>query len=151
MIDGVKIKNLKVFPDERGRVIEILNTNDELFTKFARVIMTTVYPNIIKAWHYHEKTIDNFTAIKGMIKLVVYDSREDSPTKGEINEFFIGEHNPLLVQIPTKVPHGFKGIGIEEAIVIGICTELHDPKNPDQINIDPHSNNIPYKWAVKER
>jgi len=35
-----------------------------------------------------------------MIKLVMYDARNDSRTKGRINEIFLGEHKPLLVRIP---------------------------------------------------
>jgi dTDP-glucose 4,6-dehydratase len=32
-----------------------------------------------------------------MIKLALFDEREGSPTRGVVNEFFLGEHNPVLV------------------------------------------------------
>ncbi len=150
LIEGVKIKSLKVIPDERGRLMEILRDDDELFIKFGQVYMTTVNKGVIKAWHYHKKQADSFACVKGMIKLALYDSREDSKTKGLVNEFFIGEHNPLLVQIPKGVYHGFKGISFPEAIIINIPTEHYNYDDPDEFRLDPYDNDIPYDWKLKE-
>ena len=85
-----------------------------------------------------------------MMKVVLYDSREDSPTKGEVNEFFLGDHNPILLQIPPMVYHGFKCISEREAIVINCPTEAYQYKNPDEYRVDPHTNDIPYDWARKD-
>ena len=148
MIDGVKIKKLKVVPDERGRLMEILRSDDELFRKFGQVYMTTAYPGVVKAWHYHKKQTDNFTCVAGMIKLVLYDSRDDSPTFKEIQEFFIGRHNPLLIQIPPLVYHGFKGVGDTEAVIVNVPTELYNYDEPDEFRLAPHSNEIPYDWTL---
>ena len=102
-IYGVQTKPLKVIPDERGRLMEILRCDDALFRKFGQVYMTTVYPGVVKAWHYHKVQHDSFAVVRGMLKLVLFDSREGSPTRGQAQEFFIGVHNPLLVQIPPMV------------------------------------------------
>jgi dTDP-4-dehydrorhamnose 3,5-epimerase len=150
MIEGVRVKPLRMIPDERGRLMELLRADDELFIKFGQVYMTTVYPGVVKAWHYHKKQYDNFVAVRGMIKLVLYDAREDSPTRGEINEFFIGDWNPQLVQIPPGVYHGFKCISETEAIVINIPTEVYDYAQPDEYRLDPHKGGIPYDWARKD-
>ncbi len=149
MIHGVRVKQLRVIPDERGRLMEILRSDDDLFIRFGQLYMTTVYPGVVKGWHYHKKQVDNFAVVKGMIKLVLYDQREDSPTHGEINEFFLGEHNPQLVQIPNLVLHGFKCTGDEEAIVINCPTELYRYKEPDEFRIDPFSKEVPYDWGIK--
>ncbi len=150
MISGVKTKELLLIPDERGGLMEMLRSDDELFVKFGQIYLTTVYPGIVKGWHHHKIQTDNFVVIKGMIKLVLYDNREDSPTYGEINEFFIGEKKRLLIQIPPQVIHGFKGIGGEEAFVINIPTEPYNRENPDEYRLDPHQNDIPYDWAAKD-
>lgn len=150
MIDGVKMKKLKIIPDERGRLMEILRTDEEIFIKFGQVYMTTLYPSVVKGWHYHKNQVDNFVCVKGMVKLVLYDSREKSITKGELNEFFIGEHNPILIQIPAYVFHGFKCISETESIVINCPTEAYDYTEPDEFRVDPHSNEIPYKWERKD-
>jgi len=150
MIDGVKQKKLKVIPDERGRLMEILRADDDLFVKFGQIYMTTAYPGVIKGWHYHKNQVDNFVVVKGMIKLVLYDPREDSPTRGEINEFFLGEHNPTLIQIPELVHHGFKCISGEEAICINCPTEVYDYDKPDEYRLDPHGDEIPYDWGRKD-
>ena len=151
MINGVKVKILKVIPDERGRLMEILRKDDPLFKQFGQVYLTTVYPGVVKAWHYHKKQTDNIAVVKGMAKIVLYDSRPDSPTKNEIGEFFIGEHNPTLIQIPPMVYHGFKCIGPEEILVINIPTEVYNYKNPDEFRIAPDNKKIPYSWERKNR
>ncbi len=149
MIAGVRVKDLRVIPDERGRLMEILRSDDELFQKFGQLYMTTAYPGVVKGWHYHQKQVDNFAVVKGMIKLVLYDRRQDSPTRGEVNEFFLGDRNPQLVQIPALVLHGFKGVGTEEAIVINCPTELYHHAQPDEFRVDPFSGEVPYDWALK--
>ena len=149
MIDGVQIKKLKVVPDERGRLMEILRADDSLFSKFGQVYMTTTYPKVIKGWHYHKQQDDNITVIKGMLKVVLYDNREKSPTKGEVNEFFAGEHNPILVHVPVGVLHGWKCISETEAIVINLVTEPYNYKNPDEHRVPFDSDDIPYDWEIK--
>ena len=152
MIQGVKVKKLRVIPDERGRLTELLRCDDsEFFIKFGQVYCTTTYPGVVKGWHLHRVQVDNIVCVSGMLKLVLYDPREDSPTRGEINEFFIGVHNPVMVQIPNNVFHGWKCISENEAIVANCPTEPYNYDNPDQINVDPHSGQVPYDWARKDR
>ena len=150
MIKGVKIKKLKVIPDERGRLMEMLRADDELYTKFGQVYMTTAYAGAVKAWHYHKKQVDNFVVVKGMMKVVLYDGREGSPTHKEMNEFFMGEHNPILLQIPAYVYHGFKCISEGEAIVINCPTEVYHYEEPDEFRVEPHGGKIPYDWSRKD-
>ncbi len=150
MIDGVKVKKLKVIPDERGNLMEIFRNDDEFFENFGQVYMTTAYPGVTKAWHYHKDQADHMTVVKGMMKIVLYDDREDSPTKGEVNEFFVGVRNPVLVRIPKGIYHGFKCVGTEEALVINIPDKTYNYKTPDEFRLDPHKNDIPYNWDRKD-
>ena len=150
MIDGVAVKKLKVIPDERGRLMEMVRADDEDFIQFGQVYMTTAYPGIVKGWHYHKNQHDNMVVVTGMMKIVLYDSREGSPTKGEINEFFAGKHNPVRITIPPGVCHGFKCISGEEAIVVNTVTKPYDYENPDEYRIDPHDNDIPYDWDRRD-
>lgn len=150
MINGVQAKQLKRIPDERGRLMEILRNDDDMFTGFGQVYMTTTYPQVVKAWHYHKKQDDHIVCVKGMLKLVLYDARKKSPTYGEVNEFFIGDYNPVLVKVPKMIYHGWKCISEEEAIAINVPTEPYDPKNPDEYRLDPHKNDIPYSWERKD-
>ncbi len=152
LIHGVVVKKLAVNCDERGRLMEMIRADDaELRNiKFGQVYMTTAYPGVVKAWHYHRRQTDHFACVRGMMKVVLYDPRQDSPTRGMVNEFFIGEHHPLLVEIPNLVYHGFKCIGEHEAIVINFTTECYDYRNPDEYRVDPHSGEIPYDWSRKD-
>lgn len=150
MIDGVKVKKLKVIPDERGRVMEILRADDDLFVKFGQVYMTTCNPGFAKAWHYHKLQTDNFTCIKGRVKLVLYDARPGSKTKGALQEFVISMDNPVLVQIPNGVYHGFECASDEECIMINIPTETYNYKQPDEYRLPFDTEEIPYKWKAKK-
>ncbi|MBD3182836.1 dTDP-4-dehydrorhamnose 3,5-epimerase [Candidatus Poribacteria bacterium] len=150
MIQGVQIKKLKVIPDERGWLMEMLRSDDQVFQKFGQVYMSAVYPGVVKAWHCHEKQTDYFTVVKGMAKIVLYDSRKDSPTYGQVKEFFMGEKNPILITIPPMVLHGMKGIGLEPAFIINCPTEPYNYKEPDEIRVEPHDNDIPYDWSRKD-
>jgi dTDP-4-dehydrorhamnose 3,5-epimerase len=150
MIYQAAFKNLKLIPDERGRLMEILRCDEDIFLRFGQVYMTTTYPQVVKAWHYHKVQDDFITCVKGMLKLVLYDGREDSPTCGEIDEFFIGDHKPALVRVPKMVYHGWKCISEQEALVINVPTEAYHSDAPDEYRLDPHDNNIPYRWARKD-
>jgi dTDP-4-dehydrorhamnose 3,5-epimerase len=150
MIDGVVVKKLKVIPDERGRLMEILRCDEEIFSRFGQVYMTTTYPGVVKAWHFHKRQDDYITCVKGMIKMVLFDDREDSPTRGQVNEFFAGDYNPVMVKVPKMVLHGWKCVSEGEAFMVNVPTEPYDPKNPDEHRVDPHTNSIPYRWARKD-
>jgi len=150
MIEGVKVKKLKVIPDERGRLMEMVRADDEDFTRFGQVYMTTAYPGVVKGWHYHEKQYDNMVVVSGMMKIALYDRRTDSKTHGEVNEFFAGPHNPLRITIPPGVCHGFKCISAEEAMVINTVSEPYDYKRPDEFRIHPYDNDVPYDWNRRD-
>ncbi len=151
MIDGVTVVSLKVIPDERGRLMEMLRCDERDFIKFGQVYLTTAYPGVVKGWHYHNKQHDNMIVVDGMMKVVLYDKRKGSPTEGEIMEIYAGIHNPLRIHIPPGVCHGFMCISEREALVINIPTEPYRYEDPDEFRIDPHSNEIPYDWRRKDR
>ena len=150
LIDGVATKPLRVIPDERGWLMEILRRDDEIFAGFGQVYMTVAYPGVVKGWHWHRKQTDHFCVVKGMMKVVLYDRREGSPTHGMVNEFFIGERNPMVVRIPQGVLHGMKCISDEFAILVNTVTEPYRYDEPDEFRVHPHDNDIPYDWAQKD-
>lgn len=147
MIEGVRTKELKVIPDERGLLMEMLRCDDDIFQQFGQVYLSVVYPGVVKGWHYHKVQTDNFVIVKGMAKVVLHDTRDESPTRGEITEFFLGERNPKLIVVPPLVLHGMKGIGLEPAYLVNVPTHPYDYENPDEYRVDPHSGGIAYDWA----
>ena len=149
MIDGVKTKKLRVIPDERGRLTEMLRSDDDLFIKFGQCYMTTTYPGVVKAWHFHKIQTDNFIVISGMFKVALFDARNGSPTKGEVNEFFIGDHNQMLLQIPPGVYHGWKCISEREGIVVNVSTETYNYDDPDEYRLAYDTDEIPYDWDIE--
>jgi dTDP-4-dehydrorhamnose 3,5-epimerase len=150
LIHGVKTKVLRPIPDERGWLMEILRVDDtEFFTQFGQLYVSATYPGVVKAWHYHHRQIDNFACLAGMVKLVLVDTRKDSPTSGAINEFFLGVQNPMLIQVPNLVYHGWKCISPEVSLVLNVPNLPYHYADPDEHRIDPHDS-LPYDWARKD-
>lgn len=149
MIDGVWITPLRQIADERGKIMHMLRSTDTHFSKFGEIYFATAYPGVIKGWHIHRRQVQNYAVIQGMAKVVLYDLREDSPTKGEIQEVFMGEDNYVLLTIPVGVANGWKGIGTKTALLANCATEAHDPTEMDRI--DPFSPDIPYSWDLVHR
>lgn len=154
-IDGVKLKPLKLIPDSRGFLMEYLRNDDgEFFNDelpFGQVYVTTCYPGVIKAWHAHRHQYDRFGCVYGMAKLVLYDQRAESPTRGLINEFVVGDLRPMLIVIPPGVQHGFTAVGESTAVMINVPTRVYDYEEPDEQRTDPHDNAIPYDWKKIDR
>jgi len=146
-IEGVIIRPLRQIADERGKIMHMMRCDDPDFEKFGEIYFSCVYPRVIKGWHIHTEMTLNYAVIQGNIKLVLYDERKNSPTKGIFQEIFIGRDSYNLVKVPPMVWNGFKGIGTETAIVAN-CSTL--PHCPDEIKrLDPINNHIPYDWGLQ--
>jgi len=149
MIEGVLIHRLSQIPDERGKIMHMLRCDDAHFEQFGEIYFSVVYPGAIKGWHLHKKMTLNYAVVSGTIKLVLYDDRYDSLTRGELMELFIGDANYVLVTVPPEVWNGFKGVGVAPGIVANCATIPHDPQ--EIIRMDPFDKRIPYDWSLKNR
>lgn len=149
MIEGVKITPLRQILDERGKIMHMMRREDTLFEKFGEIYFSCVYPGAIKGWHIHKEMVLNYAVPHGNIKFVLYDDREASPTRGELQELFLGPDNYNLVTVPPMVWNGFKGIGNEMSIVANCSSISHRTDEIDRL--DPFDPLIPYDWGIKHR
>ena len=148
MIEGVKVVSLLQIPDERGTVMHMLKRTDPHFVRFGEIYFTTVHPGVVKGWHKHERMTLNYACVYGRIKLVLYDDRDGSVTRGEVMEQGLGPDEYYLVQIPTNVWNSFKGLGQETSIVANCATEPHTKEFTEAQ--DPFGESrIPYDWSVQ--
>ena len=148
-LNGVKIKKLKLLPDDRGFLMEMLRCDDEIFKEFGQVYITGCIRGVAKAWHYHKEQTDNFVCVYGRALVVLCDLREGSPSYGEVNEFVL-EAPPfnanILLQIPPLVMHGFTAYDCDDARIINVPTRPYRYKDPDEYRYPWNSEEIPYKW-----
>ncbi len=144
-LEGVKVIPLQRFPDERGTVYHMLKATDPHFLQFGEIYFSSVYPDVVKAWKRHSRVTVNYACVFGRIKLVLYDERRTSSTKGGLMEIFLGPDSYALVVIPPGVWHGFQGMSDPVSIVANCATEPHDPAEFDRL--DPEENHIPYSWS----
>ena len=147
MIEGVKVVPLKRIPDERGTVFHMLRSSDPHFIQFGEIYFSSVYKEVVKGWHRHRDMTLNYVCIHGRIKLVLYDDREGSSSRGRLMELFLGPDDYSLAVIPPGIWNGFKGMSEPFAIVANCCTHPHDPTRSERL--DPFQNHIPYDWATK--
>lgn len=132
MIEGVKVKELVRHEDYRGYFQEIFRTDDGLVDKIAQVSLSITKPGIIKAFHWHKYQDDCFYVLSGKIRLVLYDAREDSKTKGQLQDFVLGDPHNQIVLIPARVLHGYKVLGEKEAALIYATNNAYNSNNPDE-------------------
>jgi dTDP-4-dehydrorhamnose 3,5-epimerase len=147
VIKGVELHPLRQIPDERGKVMHMLRRDDPWFSEFGEIYFSVVFPGVIKAWHLHRRMTLNSAVPSGRIKLVLFDDRDDSPTRGELQEIFTGEDAYALVTVPPGIWNGFKGVGTTPAIVANCATVPHDPD--EIVRLDPFSAKIPYRWDLR--
>lgn len=147
-IAGVLVRPLRRIPDERGQILHMLRADAPHFERFGEIYFSMVYPGAVKGWHRHRRMTLNYAVPHGMIKLVLYDDRADSPSRGQLEELFIGRDQYLLVRIPPLVWNGFKGLGTEPALVANCATLPHDPAEIERA--DPHVGGIPYDWGRQD-
>ena len=145
MIDGVGIKALKRIGDERGMVLHMLRRDWDIFKDFGEIYFSTVNDGIVKGWKRHKRMIQNFAVPMGNAQFVLYDDRQNSPTKGEIQEVFLGADNYVLLTLPPLLWYGFTGVG-DGPLIIANCTSI--PHDPEEIETrDPADFGIPYAWT----
>ena len=136
MLPGVKVYEIKKIPDERGFFAELLRLDWESFIEsdsIAQVNLSMSYPGIIRAWHRHARSqVDYICAVRGTLKVCAYDDREDSKTKGQLDEIILNSETLQIVRIPGFYWHGTKCIGDEPSMVLYFVTKLYDYKNPDE-------------------
>jgi len=147
MIDGVRITPLRQIPDERGKIMPMVRCDAPHFQAFGEIYFSCIWPGAIKGWHLHKAMTLNYAVPSGHIKLVLYDDRPESATRGELMELFLGESNYCLVTVPPGVWNGFKGIGDYQALVANCATLPHDPQ--EIIRCDPFQGPIHYDWSLK--
>src|SRR5215211_5734229 len=147
MIDGVRIVALRQIIDERGKIMHMLKVTDPHFIRFGEIYFSCAWPGTIKAWHIHTSMTVSNAVLSGRAKLVMYDMRNGSPTKGVLQEVFFGEDNYCLVQIPPGIANGYKAYGDKLVILANCASEPHDPNEMQRM--DPFTSDIPYDWSVR--
>ncbi len=151
MIEGVKIKNLIVRPDDRGFFMEVLKFGEETYADIKQTSYTETYPGVIKAFHWHKRQTDIWCVVSGMAQVVLYDLREDSKTKGMTDVLYSGDKNYSLISIPPGVVHGYKVLGNEKVSLFYHTTEAYDPNSPDEERIAWNDPSIGFNWTTQNR
>jgi dTDP-4-dehydrorhamnose 3,5-epimerase len=143
-VAGVVVRPLTVIADGRGAVLHMLRADAPHFMRFGEIYFSLVNPGAVKAWHRHREMVLNCAVPRGRIRLVVYDDRVASPTRGAVMEIETGESSYSLITIPAGTWNGFVGLGDTPALVANCATMPHDPAEIDRLPADARS--IPYCW-----
>lgn len=151
MIDGVKIKQLRKFADDRGFFAEILKFGEETFHEAKQTSYSETFPGVIKAFHWHKKQWDVWFICRGNAQVVLHDLRQESATRNETQVVFAGENNPVVIAIPPGVAHGYRVLGNEKVGLFYHISEPYDSQNPDEERIPWDDAKIGFDWSTKNR
>lgn len=144
MIAGVQLTPLKQIADERGKVMHMLRSEWTMFQGFGEVYFSCIYSGAIKAWKLHKQMTMNIAVPHGRIKMVLFDDRPESPTRGQVDEILLGEDKYCLLTVPPNIWNGFQGISSEMALLANCASISH---NPDEVlRRESGHSSIPYKW-----
>jgi dTDP-4-dehydrorhamnose 3,5-epimerase len=153
LIDGVRIRQVALWPDDRGYFLEALRMGQGLGSGFdpatTQVSCAVSYPGTIKAFHYHQHQTDLWLTVGGMLQVALVDLRTESPTYGAKNTMYVGPLRPWQVLIPPGVGHGYKVIGTDAATLVYVTDRLYDPKDEGRIAYDEES--IGYDWELQHK
>ncbi len=148
-IAGVVYKEVKNVIKDNGSLTELFRPEWFENTAIGQVFKVNLQPGAISAWHVHEVTIDRLSILLGTVKVVLYDTREDSPTKGLINEFKLSESRPGTVFIPPGVWHGVQNIHHRESMILNMVDVAYRYENPDHLRIPFNDPQVPYTFEKK--
>ena len=158
MLPGAKIRDLNKLPDERGFFAELLRADWNEFTEgdvFVQSNMSITYPGIIRAWHRHVRgQVDYFIVLKGAYKFGIYDDRETSETRGQLDTPVLTSEKLQIMRVPGFYWHGSKVVSSEPGLLLYFVTKLYDYNNPDEERrpwndatiIDPKTGQ-PFDWS----
>jgi len=150
-IDGLRFRPVRPVPHEDGTVAEVARMAwAELDLPIVQVHVTTTLPGRTRAWGLHRASTDRLFVVRGLVSIVVYDGRVDSPTYEACNEFRVSERNPGLLVVPPNLYHGWKNIGVDEAFIINMPSEQYAHEEPDALDL-PYDDAgaaaiVPFRW-----
>jgi dTDP-4-dehydrorhamnose 3,5-epimerase len=150
-IDGVIFRPTRPVPHDDGHVTEVARASwDVLGAPVVQIHITTTLPGRIRAWGLHQRSTDRLFVVSGLVRMAVFDGRNGSPTCGRLNVFTVSEKNPGLLIIPPNLYHGWKNIGITEAIIINMPDRMYDYEAPDALDLpwdsEAAARIVPYRW-----
>lgn len=147
MIDGIRVRQQVTQQDHRGTLTEIYSPQwgfDNIPLVFLYTV--TARPGMIKGWAVHYQQVDRYFFYSGSLKLVLYDARESSPTRGMINELYFSEANRSLVSVPPGVYHAVENVGTADALMINFPSEPYRHEDPDKYTLPLENDVIPYRF-----
>lgn len=147
MINGVKIKLLKINEDSRGNFREILRESEGLIADIKQISMSKTKPGVIKAFHWHKYQDDIFCAVSGNFQVVLYDGRQNSSTKGKTEVVLMGEdYEQAALFIPRGVLHGYKVLGDKDAEMLYLMNNEYNALKPDEERVQHDDQKINFDW-----
>ena len=127
-IHDVFISSNKIVKAKGSHIYHGINDEDIGFNKFSEIYFSILKKNFSRDWKNHNKMTCNLLAISGEIKIVIFDNRNSSISKGLFQEILISRKNFKRVTIPPKLWINFIGLSDKDNILVNIANIRHDPK-----------------------
>jgi dTDP-4-dehydrorhamnose 3,5-epimerase len=145
MIEGVVLKELETFNDDRGFFRELIRSTDDSFREgFGQWSHSLMFDGVIKAWHFHRIQTDWWYIVSGVLRVGLCDLREESSTYKKTMDFLMGDLQPARVlKVPPGIAHGCKTVQ-GPVHLFYLTSHVYNPD--DEIRIPYNDPQIDFDW-----
>jgi dTDP-4-dehydrorhamnose 3,5-epimerase len=148
LIDGVVLHEVRSVVTRNGITTEVLRKDWGVTgAEIVHAIHVHFRAGALSAWHMHRRKTDHLFVVAGLLRAVLYDDRDGSPTRGLVNELHLSPARPQLVVIPAGVFHGLQALGSEPAAFVNYFDDAYSYDEPDDHRLPPDTDAIPYRFA----
>jgi dTDP-4-dehydrorhamnose 3,5-epimerase len=148
LIEGVTVREVRNIVTANGVTTELYRPDwDVVEGEVEQVIHVALRGNALSAWHQHRHRWDYIFTVGGHLRVVLYDPREDSATKGQVDAFHLSPARPQLLAVPPWVWHGVQNLSSDASCFVNMFNAPYDYEDPDEYRLPPDTAEIPFAFS----
>ena len=148
-LEGVRVREVRNVVTRNGITTELFRPDwDVVDGSVEHMIHVALRPGAISAWHMHEHQTDHIFVVGGQIRLALFDDREDSSSRGQVELLHLSPMRPQLVVVPPRVWHGLQSLGPDSGCFVNFFDRPYLYEDPDEWRLPPDTPDIPYRFSA---
>jgi dTDP-4-dehydrorhamnose 3,5-epimerase len=147
LLDGVKTFEVKNIVTANGYTTELFRPDWGVASMpVQHVIHVSLHGGIVSAWHQHRIQTDHIFVVSGALRVVLFDGRDESPTRGELNVLNVSSVRPTLLVVPPGIWHGVKNLSASMTNFVNYFDRPYNYEDPDEWRLPRDTPEIPYSF-----
>lgn len=146
-IAGVRVREIRNVVTANGITTELCRPDWGIVEgTIQQVIHVALRGRAVSAWHQHRHRWDYLIVVSGHMRVALFDPREDSATKGQVDVFHLSPARPSLLAVPAWVWHGVQNLSTDVSSFVNMFDRPYDYSDPDEWRLPPDTGEIPYRF-----